>query len=200
MAGEATWYTPGAIARRRSASLDLGMIYTQFFLSKERGWRRVFDVARRREADADARAGGYAFLPEDVAQQLADFLPPAPCRSRAAAVCQRWARACAEPALCARVLPVERLSEQQDCARRQEIEWLSTHSGDLALNDRDDAERAKRHSDTAHEACAGLPRSQRGAPHFSLRAALRAALPGETHATAASHAYTWGVEARVEAG
>jgi len=141
-------------------------------------------VIQRRDADAAFRAGGFADWPHDVAAAVVQLLAPAPDRARAASVCRSWMRACADERLLLKVVPVERLSEDEDARRRKEsAKALEAQQGTRRSRLADgDAEMADA-SDDDERLSPGFQRTR----CYSVRCALRRAQRGETIVLAPGH-------------
>lgn len=126
--------------------------------TEEATWRTPAVIARR-DAEIDARLGGYSKLAHDVIVRILSSLEHVH-RAIAAAASRRWARAATDDCFVTTVLPVERLAASRKRRRRESMD-------DTALP---------------------LPEDLDLAPtHASLRAAIDAARPGETLSLAGGH-------------
>ena len=159
-------------------------------------------VIQRRDADAEARRGGYGSWPNDVSARVIAMCQPGPTRRACALVCRKWANACMEDHLIVKVLPVERLDEDHHDRKRS-----ATHH-DTSLS----AERFCDSPSTSKQrrfilgsnlvlanplqSFARMPLSK---PRLSLRSALETVLPGETLLLGPGHYWEDGADLLIEA-
>ncbi|KAJ8605217.1 hypothetical protein CTAYLR_000458 [Chrysophaeum taylorii] len=135
--------------------------------TEEATWRTPAVIARR-DAEIDARRGGYARLAAEIAVRVLAGLAHVE-RARAAAACRRWSRASRDDCFVTTVLPVERVALAESGPRH------------LA------ATRRRRGREVTDDTLLPDDLLLLAPTRTSLRAAIDAAAPGETLALGAGH-------------
>ena len=159
-------------------------------------------VIQRRDADAEARRGGYGNWPKNVAARVTAMCEPRPTRCACALVCRNWAKSCAEDHLLVKVLPVEQIDGCPDHNQNYGVVHPPTKM-DVLKRTHDSFPSPKRPRSFSVRDCSGrnqkipqsLPVSK---SRMSLRSALEAALPGETLVLGPGHYWEDGADLIVE--
>ncbi|EGB03975.1 hypothetical protein AURANDRAFT_55360, partial [Aureococcus anophagefferens] len=159
-------------------------------------------VIQRRDADAEARRGGYGNWPKNVAARVTAMCEPIPTRCACALVCRNWAKSCAEDHLLVKVLPAEQIDGCPDHNQNYGVVHPPTKM-DVLKRSHDSFPSPKRPRSFSVRDCSGrnqkipqsLPLSK---SRVSLRSALEAALPGETLVLGPGHYWEDGADLIVE--
>lgn len=161
-------------------------------------------VLQRRDADAEARSGGYGSWPNDVSGRVIAMCQPGPTRCACALVCRKWANACLEDHLFVHVLPVERLDESHDASKKSTLHTATKFSAKRACNPVFVSRQHKTKSILGASLTLAKPLQNKtrvplSQPRLSLRSAVETALPGETLVLGPGHYWEDGADLVIEA-
>ena len=142
----------------------------------EWSWRTPA-IIQRRDAEADARRGGYAMLAKDVLARVVAFSKPGRTRGRLAVACRNFASACRDDRFAIQVLPAEKVAAlrlQQSQASKQQKKRR------VASADNGEKKKKKRRRSSMGTADMFDTYEPEEETWMSLSAAVKGAAPGST--------------------